>query len=98
MICNAGFELISECLHLGLPILAKPLTGQIEQQSNALALSHLGYADTLLELDSEKITHWLKKDKLVQSRPIPNVAEPLVEWILSGQWQTIKPLMDRLWC
>ena len=97
VICNAGFELISECLHLGLPILAKPLAGQIEQLSNALALTRLGYADIQSELNLQTIKQWLEKDKIAQPRPIPNVAEPLVEWILSGQWQSSKPLMERLW-
>lgn len=97
VVCNAGFELISECLHLGLPVLAKPLAGQIEQLSNGLALTRLGYADIHSELSSQIIKQWLEKDKVAHSRPVPNVAEPLVEWILSGQWQSTKPLMDRLW-
>lgn len=97
VICNAGFELISECLHLGLPVLARPLAGQIEQQSNALALSQLSYADILHELSSQEIKQWLEKDKWAQALSIPNVAEPLVKWILSGQWQNTKPLMEHLW-
>jgi uncharacterized protein (TIGR00661 family) len=97
VICNAGFELISECLHLGLPVLAKPLTGQIEQQSNAIALSQLGYADILSELSLQVMKQWLDKDRAVQEHPIPDVAGPLVEWILSGQWDNSKPLMERLW-
>lgn len=97
VICNAGFELISECLHLGLPILAKPLTGQIEQLSNGLALTELGYAEIRLKLNAQSIKQWLEQEKRVQPRPIPNVAEPLVEWILSAQWQDTKVLTDRLW-
>ncbi|WP_200821173.1 MJ1255/VC2487 family glycosyltransferase [Oceanicoccus sp. KOV_DT_Chl] len=59
VICNAGFELISECLQLNLPILAKPLQGQMEQLSNAAALEKLGYATTLNVLDRETIAEWL---------------------------------------
>ncbi|MEL7451675.1 MAG: MJ1255/VC2487 family glycosyltransferase, partial [Pseudomonadota bacterium] len=42
VICNAGFELISECLQWRKPVLAKPLHGQMEQLSNAQALDELG--------------------------------------------------------
>ncbi|MEX0584788.1 MAG: MJ1255/VC2487 family glycosyltransferase, partial [Natronospirillum sp.] len=42
VICNAGFELVSEALHLGKRILVKPIAGQMEQASNALALKRLG--------------------------------------------------------
>lgn len=97
VICNAGFELVSECLHLGIPVLTRPLAGQVEQHSNGLALAQLGYAEVLPELSAQAIRQWLEMDKLVMTRPIANVAEPLVEWILSGQWQNIKPLTDRLW-
>ncbi len=45
VICNAGFELISECLALGLPVLAKPVKGQMEQLSNARSLQLLGGCD-----------------------------------------------------
>jgi len=31
VICNTGFELITEAIHLGLPVLTKPLQGQYEQ-------------------------------------------------------------------
>jgi len=37
VISNAGFELASEAMSLGKKILVKPLAGQIEQLSNALA-------------------------------------------------------------
>jgi len=46
VICNAGFELPSEALHIGKRLLVKPLSGQMEQASNALAIAqlHLGRA------------------------------------------------------
>jgi uncharacterized protein (TIGR00661 family) len=97
VICNAGFELISECLHLGLPILAKPLTGQIEQNSNALALTQLGYADIQEKIDFKGIQDWLVKDKVMTPRPLPNVAKSLTEWVLSGEWQNYTALRNELW-
>jgi len=97
VICNAGFELISECLHLGVPILAKPLSGQIEQNANALALTELGYADIQETVSVEEISYWLKKDKFCMPRPLPNVAKSLVEWVLSGEWQNHSMLHRSLW-
>jgi uncharacterized protein (TIGR00661 family) len=38
VICGAGFELAGESLQLGKKLLVKPLKGQFEQLSNALAL------------------------------------------------------------
>jgi len=97
VICNAGFELISECLHLGLPILAKPLAGQIEQNSNALALKQLGYADIQETVNVKGIQDWLLKDKVINPRPLPNVAKSLVEWVLSSEWQNYTALCNELW-
>ena len=41
VIANAGFTLTSETLYLGKKLLVKPLAGQLEQTSNALALQQL---------------------------------------------------------
>ena len=97
VICNAGFELISECLHLGLPILAKPLAGQIEQLSNAKALEQLSYAATTKRLNKEVVEAWLKRDKQSNKRPMPKVTPALVDWLLTGQWQDSKAVIDKLW-
>lgn len=97
VICNAGFELISECLHLGKPVMAKPVRGQGEQHANALALTQLGYADITGELKREHISAWL--DHLPRREPIiyPDVAEALVDWVLQGQWDDPQSLSQRLW-
>src|SRR5690606_7995674 len=50
VICNSGFELISECLYLGKSVLTKPLHGQMEQLSNAHALEVLGYATVIKQI------------------------------------------------
>lgn len=42
VICSAGFELPSECLHLGIPLMVIPIKGQYEQYCNAAALEKLG--------------------------------------------------------
>ncbi len=60
VICNSGFELISECLQLGLAILTKPQLAQTEQMSNASALAKLGYATTCKTLSTNAVNEWLQ--------------------------------------
>lgn len=97
VICNAGFELISECLHLGKPVLAKPVQGQGEQEANALALTQLGYADVIRQLGKHDIERWLQR---LPSRPpiaYPDVAQALVDWVLSEQREHPQKLSAELW-
>lgn len=41
VVATAGFTLMTECLHLGKPLLALPMRGQFEQELNALLLDEL---------------------------------------------------------
>lgn len=97
VICNSGFELISECLHLGLPILTKPLAGQMEQHSNALALQQLAYATVFSELNANNINNWLISDPKGITKPLPNVAKNIAQWIAEGKWQNHCALGKALW-
>ncbi|WP_281556256.1 MJ1255/VC2487 family glycosyltransferase [Thalassomonas sp. RHCl1] len=97
VICNSGFELISECLHLGLPILTKPIQGQMEQLSNAMSLEKLGYARVMHTLDGDTIEHWLTRLKPCQPRHLPDVAKALASWIASGDWQPPTSLVEQIW-
>ncbi|ASJ70537.1 MJ1255/VC2487 family glycosyltransferase [Granulosicoccus antarcticus] len=77
VICNTGFELISEALHLGIPILTRPLIGQFEQQANALALKELNLATitrNLGVLSLDKFIHTTQPQKRIL---YPNVAREL---------------------
>lgn len=100
VISNSGFELISECLHLGLPVLVKPLQGQMEQEANALALEQLQYATVMRTLDYDIINNWLnvlpKEQKNVQQKT-PDVAEDIVTWLLSSQKSSTQALAATLW-
>ena len=80
--CNAGFELISECLALQIPVLTKPVKGQFEQECNAKALQKLGYATTIDSLNQQHIEQWLQGEKAVTKINYPNVAKALVEMIV----------------
>ncbi len=97
VICNAGFELISECLHMGLPVLAKPVAGQSEQLSNAAALRQLGLAEIIDELNSADIARWLKQRRAVEPQHYPDVAAALCDWLLSKNWQHSQALVNSLW-
>ncbi|WP_448553892.1 MJ1255/VC2487 family glycosyltransferase [Thalassotalea montiporae] len=97
VICNSGFELISECLHLGKPILTKPLNGQMEQHSNALALEQLNYATVIDKITTTKVGDWLAIAKQNEAKPLPNVAKHIVEWLLKGDWQQHQQLGKALW-
>ena len=97
VICNSGFELISECLHIGLPILTKPLNGQMEQHSNALALEQLNYAKVVKSLSLTSIKQWCLADKTTITKPLPDVAGAIADAIVNAQWQNPQFLSDKLW-
>ena len=97
VICNSGFELISECLHLGLAILSKPMQGQMEQLSNAEALTRLGYARIMDKLEKDKIASWLNQLPCRAPLNYPDVAKALVDWVASGRQESPQTLSDRLW-
>lgn len=99
VICNAGFELSSEAIQLGRKLLVKPLLGQIEQLSNALALEQLQLAMTMETLNGNVVKKWLASWP-AKRVVYPDVARAIVEWISQGGWQDpsskIK-LAERLW-
>lgn len=97
VICNSGFELNSECIHIGLPVLTKPLAGQMEQLSNAKVLAELGFADRISEVTVASLRPWLKKDKTLRPNPFPDVAQAIVEWVMQEDWQNIDDLRESLW-
>lgn len=97
VICNAGFELISECLHMGIPALAKPVAGQSEQLGNAAALRQLGYATVMNDFDVAPIRDWLANQPHSEPRHYPDVAAAICDWLLAGQWHDSAGLVERLW-
>jgi uncharacterized protein (TIGR00661 family) len=97
VMCNAGFELPSECLQLGKKLLVKPLHNQMEQASNVLALERLGLATTMQHVDSRVIGRWLSARNNRKPMNYPDVAAALVDWILAGDWNTSGTLAGDLW-
>jgi uncharacterized protein (TIGR00661 family) len=84
VISNAGFELVSEALQLQKRILVKALQGQMEQQSNALALTLLQLGHSSTTLSSNIISQWLASPQQTNKVQYPNVAKALAVWIQGG--------------
>lgn len=59
VVAGGGFSLMSECVHLGVPMYAVPIAGQYEQELNARYLSALGYGAWTPTFDREAIAGWL---------------------------------------
>lgn len=91
VLSNAGFELISEALQLQKKILVKPLQGQMEQASNALALHKLQLAQQTSVLSSSVIAAWLAGPKAPQQVQYPNVAAALCQQLFSAALQQNQP-------
>lgn len=96
VIANAGFTLTTECLHLGIPLMSKPLTGQIEQESNAVALEKLGLATVTRRLRADEIRHWLATPPPPPAG-YPDVSLALVDWLHGGAREPVAALSARLW-
>jgi uncharacterized protein (TIGR00661 family) len=97
IITNSGFELISECLTLGKRILTKPLHGQIEQLSNARALSALGYATVINAIDRQTVCDWLKEKPVAWKVNYPDVAGAITGWIGERDRVSVAELAASLW-
>jgi uncharacterized protein (TIGR00661 family) len=99
VLCNAGFELSSECLALGKRLLVKPQGRQMEQASNALALRELGYGAAIEDLDVHEIRAWLSHPEPHPRIAFPNVAAALVRWLEVGDFapRALDALAALLW-
>ncbi|TBR43122.1 glycosyltransferase [Marinomonas agarivorans] len=96
VLCNAGFELVSESLQMGKRIMVKPLKRQVEQLSNALALESLSYAKAINVLSTSAITDWLNTGKVVKCH-YPDVAQAVTNWLKNGAVEPISNLCADLW-
>ena len=96
VVCNAGFELPGEALHLGKKLLVRPLDGQIEQESNALAIEELSLGMTMHSLDGDILREWLQKpnrEPMGYSRTVNYIAE----WVTKGQWDDLPDYVEAAW-
>ena len=98
VICSAGFGLLSETIQYGKKALVRPVGGQMEQLSNAVALKQLGLGDIIPvgKPDPNIIRRWLAKEN-PQAKPYPNVARAIVQWIQGGMREKPVDLAQALW-
>lgn len=99
VICQAGFELPSEALHLGKKLLVKPLHRQYEQLSNATGLVRQKLGWSMEHLDAGTINSFLSADAIEPMR-YPNVAQAIARWIGQADLtepQAYLPLVNQLW-
>lgn len=96
VICNAGFELASEALAMGKRILVKPLRGQMEQASNALALESLGLGSVTRQFSTDAITTFLRTGERRLVR-YPDVAAEVVDWLVHYPHRPLRDVVERLW-
>jgi uncharacterized protein (TIGR00661 family) len=96
VVCNSGFQLTSEVIHLGKKLLVKPVNNQVEQESNALVLKQLGLGDYMKTLDEDAFNAWIDEPPCEPVR-YPNVARNLAEWLSRGNWSEVDALVDELW-
>jgi uncharacterized protein (TIGR00661 family) len=99
VICQAGFELPSEALHLGKKLLVKPLHRQYEQLSNATGLVKQKLGWSMDHLDAATIKTFLSAQAIEPMR-YPNVAQAIAKWIGSADLaapQAHLSLVNQLW-
>ena len=97
VICNTGFELISECLQWKKPVLTRPLAKQMEQLSNAAALEQLGYATTMQSLETQTARKWFDAMPAAPDVHFEDVAGALAEWLARGASRPVAELSRQLW-
>ena len=96
VIANAGFELVSEALQLGKKLLVKPLLGQMEQMSNALAISQLKLGMVMPMLSDRHIADWLAHPGIPRMK-YPDVAELVADWVSRGDLGSVDQLAAQTW-
>ena len=97
ILADAGFGITSEALHLGLPLVCRPVSKHYEQQANAAALRHISDVGLVQDLDSQEtsltIQHTFGDGMRVKQRlqrtgmmgdiePYCGVAQKVVELVL----------------
>lgn len=97
VICNSGFELSSEAIHLGKKLLVKPVHNQIEQLANSKALVKLNYGVSVDELTRYNVNLFLQNDIATTNLPkFPDVAHDIVFWLIFRQYP-LEKLSDIIW-
>ncbi len=96
VITNAGFELVSEALTIGKKILLKPLAGQMEQLSNAKAITMLSLGQAMKRPNRREVETFLN---LPLASPInyPYTAEIIADMIDLRAWTHMSRFVKDAW-
>jgi uncharacterized protein (TIGR00661 family) len=102
LVSSCGFGLVSEALHMGIPILSIPVQGQGEQLANALALEQLGYGDRYTRFSKENLeafldTHPIEAEREFAPMQYPNVAAAVAQFCANGANENLDALVASLW-
>jgi uncharacterized protein (TIGR00661 family) len=95
LISNAGFQLISEALFLGKPILCKAQKNQPEQEHNAKILEDLSYATVTKKITSTVIKDWLNNSKKIKI-DFPNPIDLVVK-IIENKDKDFSKEIKKIW-
>lgn len=96
IITGAGFEFPSEALQLGKSIMVKPVKGQMEQLSNAKALTQLGFATRVERWDVKTIRDWYETSELIKVS-YPDITSDIAKWVMDPTQESIDQISNRLW-
>lgn len=83
-------------MSLGKKILVKPLAGQMEQISNALAITSLKLGMAMKQLSNFKVAQFLDGPSGAPIR-FPNVARMIAGWVENGEWEDVEGLALKAW-
>ena len=96
VICNTGFELISECLQWKKPVLTRPLAKQMEQHQRGRT-EQLGYATTMQSLETQTTRRWFDVMPEAPDVHFKDVAGALAGWLARGASRPVTELSRQLW-
>ena len=99
VICQAGFELPSEALHLGKKLLVKPVQNQYEQICNANTLLQNKLGQVMNQLNPDSIAEFLHSAMPI-ARNYPNVSQAVAHWVSSADLNAPHASMElvrKLW-
>jgi hypothetical protein len=77
-------------------LLVKPIDGQLEQESNAIALARLGLASVTRRLSAADVETWLAGSPPAPQN-YPDVTAALLDWLDAGAVEPLSVLSERLW-
>jgi hypothetical protein len=69
----------------------------MEQESNVLALTRLGYGSATREITTNSILNWLRHPRPAPLLEYGNVAECIVNWLHAGYLGDITSLLRATW-